>query len=75
MDTLKNIFLAPGGEFDVLAVLFIVGSLAMLYGIWRVLRHDLDLTATDDEVDPPVPAVRGRPTGPPRKPRKSRKAA
>lgn len=49
MDVLGKASSAVGGSIDFLGLLFIVGSLAMLWAIWRVMKDDLDLTPESDD--------------------------
>jgi hypothetical protein len=77
MDVLGNASSAVGGSIDFLGLLFIVGSLAMLWAIWRVMKDDLDLTPESDDsaLEPHDGAARGAGAGDtaggPRRPRRA----
>lgn len=51
MDILQDLFIAPGGRIDVLAILFLVGSLTMLWGLWVVMLDDSPLVPPDTDYD------------------------
>lgn len=48
---LLDLFLAPGGRIDALAILFLVGSLTMLWALWIVIRDESPLTPPDTDGD------------------------
>ena len=58
----EQLLAAARAVTDPLALLFLVGSIAMLWALWHVLVHDIDLTDGGDErkdqpeTDPEKPA-------------------